>query len=344
MVEQRHDSAVTDQFNRPLQDLRVSVTDRCNFRCTYCMPAEIFGPDYPFLKQNQLLSFDEITRVVTQFSQLGVNKLRITGGEPLMRRNLDQLIGRLSQIDGITDIAMTTNASLLPYKAKKLKEAGLKRVTVSLDSLDDEKFGKLNGRNVKVNTVLRGIEAAEAAGLKVKVNMLVKRGVNEDEIVSMARHFQGSNMILRFIEYMDVGNTNGWKLDDVISKKEILERLQQEMPFEAVDPNYYGEVASRYQHRDTGDEIGIISSISAPFCSSCTRARLSADGRVYTCLFAVNGTDIRGPLRNGAGNDELSRIITNTWEERTDRYSMERTEETVAARKNQKIEMSYIGG
>lgn len=344
MDVRKQESAVTDQFNRPLQDLRISVTDRCNFRCTYCMPAEVFGPDYPFLQKQQLLSYEEITRVAEQFAQLGVNKLRITGGEPLMRRELHRLIAMLSQIEGITDIAMTSNGSLLPTKAKQLKEAGLKRVTISLDSLDDEKFGRINGRGVKVKTVLKGIEAAEAAGLKVKVNMLVKRGVNEDEIVPMARYFQGSNLILRFIEYMDVGNTNGWKLDDVVSKKEILERLQQEMPIEPVDPNYYGEVASRFRNQNTGDEIGIISSITSPFCSTCTRARLSADGRIYTCLFATNGTDIRGPLRNGASDNELRDIIGNTWGNRTDRYSEERTEETIAARKNKKIEMSYIGG
>lgn len=343
MAEQP-DSKVTDQFNRPFQDLRISVTDRCNFRCTYCMPAEIFGPDYPFLQKSQLLSFEEITRVARLCAGLGVQKIRITGGEPLMRRDLDKLIAMLADIDGITDIAMTTNASLLPKKAEKLKAAGLNRITVSLDALDDDKFGKINGMGYKVNTVLKGIEAAKAAGLKVKVNMIVKRGMNEDEIVPMARYFQGSGIVVRFIEYMDVGNTNGWKLEDVVSKQAILERLQQEMPIEPLDPNYYGEVASRYQNRETGDEIGIISSITAPFCTSCTRARLSADGRIYTCLFATAGTDIRGPLRNGADDEELLDVLVPAWKNRRDRYSMERTEETVAARKNEKIEMSFIGG
>lgn len=343
-MDEKQSTAVVDQFKRPLQDLRISVTDRCNFRCTYCMPAEIFGKDYPFLKKSQLLSFEEIARVARLFAQLGVNKIRITGGEPLMRRDLDRLVGMLADIEGITDIAMTSNGSLLPNKAENLKAAGLKRVTISLDSLDDETFGQINGMGFKVKTVLNGIEAAKAAGLKVKVNMLVKRGVNEKEIVPMARFFQGSGHVLRFIEYMDVGNSNGWKLDDVVPKQSILEHLQEEMPFEAVEPNYFGEVASRYRNRETGDEVGIISSITAPFCTSCTRARLSSDGRIYTCLFAAGGTDIRGPLRNGADDDGLLGIMSHTWRNRRDQYSMERTEETIAARRNEKIEMSYIGG
>lgn len=343
-MSQKQNNAVTDKFNRPLRDLRISVTDRCNFRCTYCMPAEVFGPDYPFLKKQQLLDFGEMTRIARTFARVGVNKLRITGGEPLMRRDLEQLIGKLSAIPGIKDIAMTTNGSLLPKKAKQLKEAGLNRVTISLDSLDDETFGQINGMGVKVNTVLDGIKAAEEAGLTVKVNMLVKRGVNDNDIVPMARLFQGTSCVLRFIEYMDVGNSNGWKLDDVITKEEILERLQEEMPLEPIEPNYLGEVATRYRNKETGDEIGIISSITAPFCSSCTRARLSADGRIYTCLFAVNGTDLRTPLRDGANDQELEDIISQTWGNRSDRYSEERTSETVAERKKQKIEMSYIGG
>ncbi|MFZ3577283.1 GTP 3',8-cyclase MoaA [Virgibacillus sp. DJP39] len=336
--------AVTDKFNRPLQDLRISVTDRCNFRCTYCMPAEVFGADYPFLQKKELLSFEEITRVAQTFAKLGVSKIRITGGEPLMRRDLEHLIKKLSDIPEIKDIAMTTNGSLLPKKAAKLKEAGLDRVTISLDSLDDEKFGEINGKGVKVQTVLDGIDAAQAAGLEVKVNMLVKRGVNEHDILPVARMFQGSSIILRFIEFMDVGSSNGWKLDDVISKKEILETLQSEMTLEPVDPNYYGEVATLYRNTETGDQYGIISSITAPFCSSCTRARLSADGKIYTCLFAVAGTDIHTPLRNGASNLDLEEIVSQTWGNRSDRYSEIRTTETVNERKKQKIEMSYIGG
>lgn len=336
--------AVTDKLNRPLQDLRISVTDRCNFRCVYCMPAEIFGADYPFLKEKMLLSNKEITEVASAFSQLGVNKIRITGGEPLMRKDLAQLIRDLSAINGIKDIAMTTNGILLKSKAKELKECGLNRVTVSLDSLDDEKFGKINGMGFKVSSVLNGIEAAKEAGLKVKVNMLVKRGVNEVEVVSMARYFQGSGHVLRFIEFMDVGNSNGWKFDDVVTRKEILERLQKELSLKPMDANYFGEVATRYVNQDTGDEIGIISSISGPFCSSCTRARLSADGKIYTCLFATAGTDLRGPIRNGASGDEILQIIRQTWANRVDQYSVLRSKETLTARKGKKIEMSYIGG
>ncbi|GAA0324667.1 GTP 3',8-cyclase MoaA [Bacillus carboniphilus] len=336
--------AVVDQLKRPLQDLRISVTDRCNFRCVYCMPSEIFGPDYPFLKEKMLLNNQEIVQVAKSFSQLGVNKIRITGGEPLMRKDLTQLVGALSKIEGITDIAMTTNGSLLRSKAKELKMSGLNRVTVSLDSLNDETFGQINGRGFKVQTVLKGIEAAKEAGLEVKVNMLVKRGVNEDEVIPMARYFQGSGHVLRFIEFMDVGNTNGWKMDDVVTRKQILNLLQQEFSLKPIDANYFGEVATRYVNEDTGDEIGIISSISGPFCSSCTRARLSADGKIYTCLFATKGTDLRGPMRNGATEADILKIIEQTWENRVDQYSALRTKETVAARSKEKIEMSYIGG
>lgn len=335
---------IRDTFDRPLRDLRISVTDRCNFRCTYCMPKEVFGPDYPFMKRDELLRFEEVTRLARLFASLGVRKLRITGGEPLMRRELYRLIEQLRTIDGIEDIAMTTNGSLLPREAKRLKAAGLDRVTVSLDSLDDETFGKLNGKGVKVESVLKGITAAREAGLKVKINMLVKRDTNEDEIVDMARFFRGTGHIVRFIEYMDVGNTNGWNWEDVVTKKEILDRLQAAFPLEPVDANYFGEVASRYRHTETGDEIGIISSISDTFCSSCTRARLSADGKIYTCLFATEGTDLRDPLRSGASDEELLSIIHQTWKNRTDRYSEERTAASQAARQRQKIEMSYIGG
>lgn len=337
-------ATVTDTFNRPLQDLRISVTDRCNFRCTYCMPQEIFGPDYPFLARDELLRYEEITRIARLFASLGVRKLRITGGEPLMRRELYRLIAQLKTIDGIEDIAMTTNGSLLPREAQRLKAAGLQRVTVSLDSLDDETFGRMNGRGVKVETVLNGIEAARAAGLTVKINMLVKRGTNDGEIVSMARFFQGTGHIVRFIEYMDVGNTNGWRWDDVVTKKEILARLQAAFPLEPVEANYYGEVASRYRNKETGDEIGIISSISDTFCSSCTRARLSADGHLYTCLFASEGTNLRAPLRSGATDEELLAIIRRTWQARTDRYSAERSAAHQPHQHKKKIEMSYIGG
>ncbi|HET7657665.1 MAG TPA: GTP 3',8-cyclase MoaA, partial [Bacillales bacterium] len=304
----------------------------------------IFGPDYPFMKRTELLSYEEITRMARLFAVSGVRKLRITGGEPLMRKELPRLIEMLSGIEEIEDIALTTNGSLLPRLAKELKDAGLSRVTVSLDSLNDDLFGRINGMGIPVKTVLDGIEAASEAGMKVKVNMLVKKGLNEQEVVPMVRHFQGSGHILRFIEYMDVGNSNGWKLDDVVTKKEILQSIQSELDVEPVDANYYGEVAKRYRIKGSEDEFGIISSISDTFCSSCTRARLSADGSLYTCLFATEGTSLRNPLRNGATDEELLQIIQNTWSSRTDRYSEERTAETIAENKRKKIEMSYIGG
>lgn len=337
-----NESTVThDALDRPLRDLRISVTDRCNFRCTYCMPAEVFGPDYPFLKREQLLSFEEITEIATMFASLGVKKLRLTGGEPLVRKDLYRLIEALNRIDGIEDIALTTNGVLLPQEAERLRAAGLHRVTVSLDSLDNEKFGKINGRGIPVDAVLKGIEAAEKVGMAIKINMVVRKGVNDDEIVPMARYFRGTGHILRFIEFMDVGNTNGWNLEEVVTKKEIVERLNNELPLEPAEANYFGEVASRYRYKGTGEEIGVISSISDAFCSTCTRARLSADGHLYTCLFATQGTNLRDPLR--AGEDVLS-IIRQTWERRTDRYSEERTAETAANKQKKKIEMSYIGG
>lgn len=342
MVDQHQ--PITDKFKRPLRDLRISVTDRCNFRCRYCMPEEVFDKNYPFLNKSQLLSYEEIIRVARLFASLGVKKLRITGGEPLMRRDLYKLIAELNDIDGIEDIAMTTNGSLLPVHAQKLSDAGLKRVTISLDSLDDEKFGYMNGRGVTTGKVLKGIEAAKKAGMKVKINMLVKRHFNEDDIVPMLRYFQGSGHIVRFIEYMDVGNSNGWKMDDVVTKKDILETIKSELSIEKVEPNYFGEVAKRYRIAETDDEFGIISSISDTFCSSCTRARLSADGSVFTCLFATHGTSLRNPMRNDASDEELLELITGVWSARRDRYSAERTAETQALRQNKKIEMSYIGG
>lgn len=332
---------IHDQFDRPLRDLRISVTDRCNFRCTYCMPAEIFGPDFAFLKKQQLLSFEEITHIAKLFASLGVKKLRLTGGEPLVRKELFRLVEALNAIEGIEDIALTTNGVLLPQEAPRLKKAGLQRVTVSLDSLRDEKFGEINGRGVGVDAVLKGVEAAEKAGMAVKINMVVRKGVNDDEIVSMARHFRGTGHILRFIEYMDVGNTNGWNLEEVVTKKEIVNRLHKELPLEAAEANYFGEVASRYRYQGTNEEIGVISSISDAFCSTCTRARLSADGQLYTCLFATQGTNLRDPLRKG---EDVLKLIKQTWEGRTDRYSEERTAETAANRRHNKIEMSYIGG
>lgn len=338
----KQEQTVYDYFNRPLRDLRISVTDKCNFRCSYCMPAEIFGPDYPFLKREELLSFEELERLTNIFvHSLGVQKIRITGGEPLMRRGLPDLIRKLNGIDGVEDIAMTTNGSLLPKYAQELKDAGLKRVSISLDSLKDEIFGKINGRGVTVQTVLDGIDAASQAGLKVKINMVVKKGMNDSEIIPMAKFFKEKGHILRFIEFMDVGNTNQWKLDDVYPKKQIIEDINTVMPLEPIDPNYVGEVASRYRYVGTNDEIGIISSVSDAFCSSCNRARLSASGMLYTCLFASKGHDIRSPLRSDISDEELTALLQNIWNGRKDKYSEERS---VASKTRKKIEMSHIGG
>ncbi len=336
--------AIHDAMHRPLRDLRISVTDKCNFRCTYCMPAEIFGPDYPFLPQAKLLSYEEITRLTRIFTTLGVKKIRITGGEPLMRRDLPTLVKMISQVDGIEDIAMTTNGSLLAQHALSLKEAGLHRVTVSLDSLDAERFGQINGRGFPVASVLKGIDAAVQAGLKVKINMVVQRGVNDEDILPMARYFRERGHILRFIEYMDVGNSNGWKLDQVVPSRELVERIHAEMPLEPIDPNYYGEVASRYRYQGTETEIGLISSVTQAFCSTCTRARLSAEGHLYTCLFASSGTDLRDPLRSGLGDAELAAMIREVWTRREDRYSEIRLSHTPELADRKKVEMSHIGG
>lgn len=290
---------ILDTRNRPLRDLRISVTDKCNFRCQYCMPAEIFGPDFEFLPQHRLLSFEEITRLTRIFTSVGVGKIRITGGEPLMRKELPKLIEMIRQVEGVQDIAMTTNGSLLARHAKALKEAGLDRVTVSLDSLDDERFGRMNGRGYHVSDVLKGIEAAAEAGLSIKLNMVVQRGVNDEDILPMARFFREQKHTLRFIEFMDVGNSNGWKLDQVVPSSEIVQRIHEEMPLTPIDPNYFGEVASRYRYVGTDQEIGLISSVTQAFCSTCTRARLSAEGKLYSCLFASVGDDLRAPLREG---------------------------------------------
>ncbi|PLR76613.1 GTP 3',8-cyclase MoaA [Bacillus sp. V3-13] len=334
-----------DQLKRPLRDLRISVTDRCNFRCTYCMPAEIFGPDFPFLPKDQLLSFEEITRLVEIFSDaFGIKKIRITGGEPLMRKDLPALIEKIFQIDGINDIAMTTNGVLLTKYAAQLKEAGLKRVSVSLDSLNDDLFAKINGRGVKVDAVLKGIDAAAKAGLKVKINMVVQKGVNEHEVVPMAQFFKDEGHILRFIEFMDVGNTNKWNLEKVYSRQEILEDIMKVLPFEQVAPNYTGEVAARFRYLGTDNEFGIISSVTGAFCSTCNRARLSAEGKLYTCLFSGDGHDLRTPLRANKSNDELAQIVTGIWENRHDRYSEMRDKNPERNVSRKKVEMSHIGG
>lgn len=335
---------VHDKLNRPLRDLRISVTDRCNFRCQYCMPAEIFGPDYAFLPSDKILSFEEIERVVKIFVALGVKKVRITGGEPLLRRDLPTLIERLHQIQGVEDIALTTNGTLLKKYAQVLAQAGLSRVSVSLDSLDGQRFAEMNGQRGKVVTVLEGIEKAVEAGLAVKINMVVQKGKNEQDIAEMARFFKEKQHILRFIEYMDVGNSNGWRLDDVVSKKEILTQVQEFSPLQPVEPNYIGEVATRYQYEDGQGEIGVISSVTDSFCSTCSRARISAEGTLYTCLFATTGVNLRELLRSDADDTVITEKIASVWEQRTDRYSDERTEQTIQKRRNTKIEMSHIGG
>lgn len=333
---------VKDKFDRPLRDLRISVIDRCNFRCQYCMPADVFGPDFAFLPKSELLSFEEIIRLVKIFAKLGVKKIRLTGGEPLLRKDLPYLVEQVADVEGIEDIGLTTNGIYLPKYAKALKDAGLKRVNISLDSLNDDLFGKINGRNVGVEPVLKGIKAAKEAGLGIKINMVVKKGLNDSEIVPMAEFCKENKLHLRYIEFMDVGSTNGWKMDDVITKKEIFHILSKHFELESLYPDYYGEVAKRYRYKGTDVEVGFITSVSEAFCSSCTRARLSANGQIFTCLFNGNGHDIKQFMRNGATDEEIAEFIIGIWNKRTDRYSEERTKETVANRK--KIEMSYIGG
>jgi cyclic pyranopterin phosphate synthase len=329
-----------DTLGRPLRDLRISVTDRCNFRCVYCMPSEVFGHDYRFLPRRELLTFEEIERAARVFVDLGVRKLRLTGGEPLLRRDVEQLVARLAAI-GDLDLTLTTNAALLAQKARALADAGLTRVTVSLDSLDDEVFRVMNDVDFPVARVLAGVDAAAEAGLLVKVNVVVKRGLNEGSVVDIARRFRGTGHAVRFIEYMDVGASNGWRLDDVVPAAEIVAAIGAEFPLEPVEAAYRGEVAQRYRYRDDAGEIGVIASVTQPFCGDCTRARLSADGKLYTCLFAIRGHDLRAILRSGASDEELDAAIKAVWERRTDRYSELRTEETSSLRK---VEMSYIGG
>ncbi|EMI9089403.1 MULTISPECIES: GTP 3',8-cyclase MoaA [Bacillus] len=336
-------SVTLDKLQRPLKDLRISVTDRCNFRCRYCMPEEIFGPDYSFLSNDKILSFDEIERITRIFVSLGVRKLRITGGEPLLRRGLPQLIERLNKIDGVEDIGLTTNGSLLKKFAPDLYKAGLSRVTVSLDSLEEERFFYLNGNRSKVQRVLEGIQAAAEVGMKIKINMVVQKGKNEQDILQMAQYFKENKHILRFIEYMDVGNYNGWELKEVVSKQEIVDTIHQVMPLERIEANYAGEVATRYRYIGSDEEIGIISSVTDSFCSSCTRARISAEGKLYTCLFASKGNDLRELLRSGYTDEEITYIVRDIWNNRDDRYSDERLSHT-SKKRAPKIEMSHIGG
>ena len=341
---------ITDTLARPLRDLSISVTDRCNFRCVYCMPKEVFGKNYAFLPHTALLSFEEITRLAKLFVAHGVEKIRLTGGEPLLRKNIEKLIEMLSAIKtpsgGALDLTLTTNASLLAKKAQALKDAGLKRVTVSLDSLDDATFKRMNDVDFPVSEVLRGIDVAHQAGLgPIKINMVVKGGLNDQEIIPMARRFKGSPFILRFIEYMDVGASNGWKMDEVIPSAEVVRRINAEMALEEIEANYSGETAERWRYQDGSGEIGVISSVSQAFCKDCTRARLSTEGKLYTCLFATSGHDLRALLREGRSDEEISTAVAHLWRARGDRYSELRTAGTVMLeRAMKKVEMSYIGG
>lgn len=333
--------SITDTFNRPLRDLRISITDRCNFRCVYCMPKEIFGADYQFLRRDEVLTFEEITRLVHIFVDHGVRKIRLTGGEPLVRRDLPVLVEMLAQIPDL-DLTLTTNGALLPKYARALKDAGLKRVTVSLDSLDDTVFKAMNDVDFPVAKVLEGMDAAANVGLgPIKVNMVVKRSMNQESILPMARYFRDKGYILRFIEYMDVGHSNGWKMDEVVPAAEIIKTINAEMPLEPIDPNYVGEVAERWRYKDGSGEIGAIASVTQAFCRTCTRARLTAEGKLFTCLFGIKGFDLRELVRGGVGDAEISAAIARVWSKRTDRYSELRSEKTSSL---PKVEMSHIGG
>jgi len=336
----------TDTLDRPIRDLRVSVTDRCNFRCIYCMPREIFGSGYKFVPRNDLLKLEEIARITRLFAGHGVRKVRITGGEPMIRRNLERLIEMLRDIDGITDISMTTNASMLTLKrAQSLRAAGLSRINISLDAIDEQTFQRINDVDFPVAKVLEGIDNAHAAGFDaVKVNAVIRRGYNEHSILPLAQHFHGTGTVLRFIEFMDVGTTNKWSLEEVIPAAELVEIIDKEMPIESLQPNYSGEVAKRWRYSDGGGEVGFITSVTQSFCGDCSRARLSAVGKVYTCLFAATGQDLRGMLRAGASDEELSRLIGRIWSQREDRYSELRGQIPVTAETLPRVEMSHIGG
>lgn len=341
MIPQPARLTLSDTLSRPLRDLRISVTDRCNFRCVYCMPKEIFGKDHLFLPRAELLTFEEIYRLARLCVDLGVRKIRLTGGEPLLRHDLERLIAMLAALPGL-DLTLTTNGSFPARRVQSLKDAGLRRMTVSLDSLDNAVFQKMNDVDFPVERVLEWIEASAAAGLTpVKINMVVKRGVNEDSVVPMARHFKGAGHIVRFIEYMDVGSSNGWRMDEVVPAAEIIAAIDAVMSIAPVDPNYTGEVAERYRYRDGSGEIGIIASVTHAFCRDCSRARLSTDGKLFTCLFAAHGRDLRALLRSGASDAELTAAIASVWRQRSDRYSEIRSAATVALAK---VEMSYIGG
>ncbi|MFQ5859974.1 MAG: GTP 3',8-cyclase MoaA [Dehalococcoidia bacterium] len=336
---------VTDVFGRPLKDLRVSVTDRCNFRCTFCMPAEAYGERYHFLPKAEVLTFEEIARLTRIFAELGVSKVRLTGGEPLLRKDLELLVAQLASIQGVENLALTTNGYLLADKAEALKAAGLQRVTVSLHSLDDSVFGALNGRGISTHRVLQGIQRAAEAGLSpIKINVVVIKGVNGHTVTDVARFFKELGHIVRFIEYMDVGSLNGWRMEQVVPADDIVQMIDAVMPLEPMERAYQSEVALRFRYTDGGGEIGVIASVTKPFCGDCARARLSAEGKVYTCLFASEGHDLRGPLRAGATDDDLKELITGIWSQRTDRYSEERAELLAKGARLQKVEMYHIGG
>jgi cyclic pyranopterin phosphate synthase len=346
-VASDYSGVLLDSLQRPLRDLRISVTDRCNFRCTYCMPREKFDDSHTFLSRAELMSFEEVERLARLSIRLGVRKIRLTGGEPLLRRGIEQLINRLAQLQTMEgkplEIALTTNAVLLSRKAQALKDAGLSRVTISLDGLSEAVFRHMSGSNVPVATVLEGIEAAQLAGLgALKINMVVKRGVNEKEILPMAKYFRNTGIVLRFIEYMDVGCTNDWCMDEVVPAREIIDQIAAHYPLQQIDPNYGGEVAERWSYADGGGEIGVIASVTQAFCHECSRARISTDGKLYTCLFASEGLDLREPLRQGANDRVLTHLLANQWRQRTDCYSQQR--HAVSRHIQGKIEMSYIGG
>lgn len=336
---------IKDKLGRPIRDLRISVTDRCNFRCDYCMPKEIFSDDFVFLPKDELLTFDEMVRIAKVYAELGVKKLRITGGEPLLRRNLYQLIAELNKIEGIEDIGMTTNGLLLKKHGQNLYDAGLRRINVSLDAIDNEVFQAINNRNIKASTILDQIDYAVSIGFHVKVNVVIQKGVNDDQILPMIEYFKEKNIEIRFIEFMDVGNDNGWDFSKVVTKDEMLELIEEHFDIEPVAPKYFGEVAKYYKHKDNGAKFGLITSVSASFCSTCTRARLSSDGKFYGCLFStVEGFNIKSFIRSGVTDEELRAQLISLWNIRDDRYSDERTEQTVKNRQRKKINMNYIGG
>jgi cyclic pyranopterin phosphate synthase len=336
---------IVDSFSRPLRDLRISVTDRCNFRCPFCMPGDIFGEEYHFVPRAEVLTFEEIVRLARIFAKLGVRKIRLTGGEPLLRKELEALVADLAELEGVVDIALTTNGFLLAEKAPSLKKAGLHRVTVSLHSIDDNIFGKMNGRGFSTKKVLEGIEEAEEVGLTpIKINVVVQRGVNEHAIVELARYFRERGHIVRFIEYMDVGNLNGWRMEHVVPADEIVRTINATMPLEPLERNYQSEVSLRYRHKDGNGEVGVIASVTEPFCGDCSRIRLSAEGKVYTCLFANSGHDLRSPLRSGASDEQLEETIRAIWTLRSDRYSELRRNQPALEQQTKKVEMFEVGG